>query len=198
MGRRARAATVEIIYETHSTTTDNEAGTATGWLPGILSDLGRHQARELGQRRMDDGVAVVFSSDLTRAVQTAELAFAATGIPIRQDPRLRECDYGRLNGAPVGQFAGIRTHHVEQPYPGGESYLDVVARTRHFLTEVARDWSGRTILLVAHTANLWALEHLLHGRALEQLVSAPFEWQDGWRYTVPAGWPGQPAHDQHQ
>ena len=45
---------VEIVYETHATSEDNEAGIATGWLPGRLSTHGREQARELGERRRDD------------------------------------------------------------------------------------------------------------------------------------------------
>jgi len=55
--------TVELTYETHSTTEDNEAGIATGWLPGRLSAQGRAQAVELGQRRRDGGYAVVFTAD---------------------------------------------------------------------------------------------------------------------------------------
>ncbi len=59
--------TVEIIYETHSITTDNEAGIATGWLPGRLSEQGLQQARELGERRRKGGLAVVFSSRRTHS-----------------------------------------------------------------------------------------------------------------------------------
>jgi len=33
---------------------------------------------------------------------------------------------------------------------------------------------------------------LLGGRALEELVDAPFAWQEGWRYTLPSGWSGEP------
>ena len=62
---------VEIVFETHATTNDNEAGIATGWLPGKLSPTGRIQAGELGERRRDDGISVVFTSDLFRAGQTA-------------------------------------------------------------------------------------------------------------------------------
>jgi len=83
---------VEIIYETHSISTDNEHGIATGWLPGTLSDRGRELARELGTRRRDTGVAAVFVSDLDRAVETAEIAVANSGIPIYRDARLRECN----------------------------------------------------------------------------------------------------------
>jgi broad specificity phosphatase PhoE len=176
--------TVEIIYETHSLTTDNETGFATGWLPGELSDTGRDQARELGRRRAADGLAVVISSDLARAVETAELAFGGTGIPLRQDPRLRECNYGALNGSPVDHLARIRSAHIREPFPDGQSYQEVVDQTRDFLIDVARDWDGRRILLIAHSANRWALDHLFHGTALEDLVGAPFAWQEGWHYTL--------------
>src|SRR5258708_36854624 len=94
-----------IVFETHSTSEDNERGIATGWLPGRLSPLGREQAAELGRRRHADGIAAVFCSDLARAAETASIAFAGSGIPILADWRLRECDYGELNGSPAGHFA---------------------------------------------------------------------------------------------
>jgi alpha-ribazole phosphatase/probable phosphoglycerate mutase len=181
---------VNIVYETHSITTDNEAGIATGWLPGRLSETGRNLARELGQRRINDRIAAVFTSDLARAVETAELAFGGSGIPIRKDARLRECNYGSLNGMSVGQLAGARSGHIREPYPNGQSYQDVVLQTRDFLIEAARDWQGETILLIAHSANKWALDNLLNGVALDELVAAPFGWQEGWHYTLPADWTG--------
>ncbi|HEY6015153.1 MAG TPA: histidine phosphatase family protein, partial [Gaiellaceae bacterium] len=92
---------VELVYETHSITVDNEQGIATGRLPGELSEEGRRLAAELGVRRRDDGVAAVYTSDLARAVETAAIAFGGSGIPVYEDARLRECDYGELNGAPV-------------------------------------------------------------------------------------------------
>ena len=52
--------TVELVYETHSTSTDNERGVATGWLDGELSERGREQARELGERRRSDGITAVY------------------------------------------------------------------------------------------------------------------------------------------
>ena len=85
---------LEIVFETHSTTTDNEAGIATGWLPGKLSELGRAQAAELGERRRHDRIAIVYVSDLARAQETAHVAFADS-IELITDARLRECNYGR-------------------------------------------------------------------------------------------------------
>lgn len=178
---------VELIYETHATSTDNEAGIATGWLPGRLSGTGQRQARELGERRRDAGLAAVFSSDLRRAVETAIVAFDGTGVPHFEDARLRECDYGELNGAPVAQVAALRPHRVDEPFPGGESYRQVVDRTADFLADLVRDWDGGRVVLVAHSANLWALEVLVHGRRLEDFLDAPFAWQPGWHFRVESG-----------
>jgi 2,3-bisphosphoglycerate-dependent phosphoglycerate mutase len=106
-----------VVFETHALTVDNERGMATGWLPGKLSAAGWENARALGERRRNDGVAAVFTSDLGRAVETAMLAFAGTGIPVLHDWRLRECDYGEWNGAPVTQVHDARVDHLDTPYP---------------------------------------------------------------------------------
>jgi broad specificity phosphatase PhoE len=99
---------IELVYETHSITTDNEAGIATGWLPGRLSESGKAAARALGERRRDDRIELVFSSDLARAVETAEVAFAGSSLVIHEDARLRECNYGELNGHPVAEIDAER------------------------------------------------------------------------------------------
>lgn|SRR5262245_46922102 len=167
---------IELVFETHATTTDNEAGIATGWLPGLLSAKGWEQARELGRRRADDRIEAVYASDLKRAVDTAEIAF---GNSVFLDWRLRECNYGVLNGAPTTELDPPA--HVVAPYPAGESYRDVVARTERFLRDL-RD--GTRVCVIAHAANYMALEHLINGTPLEVLTTAPFEWCPGWEYRV--------------
>lgn len=179
---------VDLIFETHAVSTDNEAGVATGWLPGELSARGRDLARVLGGRYRGTDLAAVFVSDLRRAVQTAEIAFGGSDIPIRRDARLRECDYGELNGAPADQLASRRGEHIDTPFPGGQSYRQVVDQTRDFLHDLGAAWDGKRMLLIGHSANRWALDHLLDGRRLEDLVDAPFAWQEGWHYRLPSGW----------
>jgi broad specificity phosphatase PhoE len=174
---------IELVYETHSMTIDNEAGVATGWLQGELSENGRRQAEALGERRRHDGLEAVYTSDLRRAVETAEIAFSGSEIPIRQDSRLRECNYGDLNGRPVAELDGERLRRIEVPFRGGESYRDVVERTRRFLLDLHHE-DGSRILLIAHSANRWALQHLLEGMPLEELVAAPFDWQEGWLFRL--------------
>ncbi|MFD7626508.1 histidine phosphatase family protein [Streptomyces sp. NPDC059851] len=180
---------VDIVFETHSLTEDNERGIATGGLPGRLSAAGRRLAAELGERRRNDGLAAVFVSDLHRAVETARLAFAGTTVPVHRDPRLRECDYGTLNGSPVADLAGHRSRHIDTPFPGGQSYRQVIGATADLLRDLAASRSGQRVLLISHSANKWALDCLLHGASIEELVDAPFGWREGWHYTLPDGWP---------
>ena len=168
--------TVFVIYETHSTSEDNEAGIMTGWLPGRLSPLGRTQAEELGARRRGT-VDAVFSSDLGRAVETARIAFDDT-VPVFLDWRLRECDYGELNGTPVQRLP------VDERYPGGESWREAVARVTRFLDELAATRDGERVCVIGHVATRWAFDHRVRGVPLEQLWDEDFAWQPGWEYEL--------------
>ena len=176
---------IEIVFETHSLSTDNESGIATGWLDGRLSETGKRLAKEMGERRQADVVAAVFSSDLGRAVETAEIAFGGCGIPIHQDPRLRECNYGTLNGMPLSQVEAERSRRIDEPFPGGESYRQVVDRVQSFLDDLLPTVDGSRIVVIVHAATRWSLDHSLSGIALEDLVDAPFDWQEGWLYVLP-------------
>jgi broad specificity phosphatase PhoE len=182
---------VEILYETHALSTDNEAGIASGWLPGELSPRGRRFARRLGERHRTRAIAAVFVSNLARAVQTAEIAFGDRGIPIYHDARLRECNYGALNGMPVSRLAGERSRHIDRPWPAGQSYRQVVAQVGSFLRDLAVDRDGQSVVVIGHSATRWALDCLLGSATLEELVDASFGWQEGWRYLLPAAWTGQ-------
>ena len=175
---------VAVVFETHSTSVDNERGIATGWNQGELSATGREQARELGERRRDDGIAVVFTSDLRRVVETAELAFAGSPIPVVHDARLRECNYGLLNGMPRAQLEAERVLRLETPFPGGESWREAVDRIAGFLRELAESHDGRRVLVIGHVATRWALDHVATGVPLATLAEAPFAWREGWEYTL--------------
>jgi len=179
---------LSLVFETHAITTDNEAGIATGWRPGKLSPRGREAAAELGARRHDDGIDAIYVSDLARAVETVRLAFPDSVVPTVVDPRLRECNYGLLNGMPRARLDADRASHLDEPWPDGESYRDVVKRTENLLADLVARHGGGRVLLVAHSANRTALDHLLLGRDLAEVVDAPFDWQPGWEYLVADTW----------
>jgi broad specificity phosphatase PhoE len=175
---------VEIVYETHSISVDNERGVATGWLDGELSERGRELARALGARRRNDRLAAVFCSDLGRAMETADIALGDSGLPLRFDWRLRECNYGEWNGMPVARLERERSRRIDERYPGGESYRQVVERVGEFLDDLRREHDGKRVLVIGHAATRWALQHLLEGTPLAELVDAPFAWQEGWEFVL--------------
>jgi 2,3-bisphosphoglycerate-dependent phosphoglycerate mutase len=175
---------IELVFETHCTTLDNEQGRATGWLPGQLSEQGRVQARELGRRRSGDGITAVFSSDLARAAETASVAFPGPAIPVLHDWRLRECDYGQRNGMPVAELHAGRREHLNWPYPGRESWRQAIARVGRFPGDLPLRWTGQRILVIGHVATRWDLDHFLGGVPLEDLIEQDFAWQEGWEYQV--------------
>lgn len=174
---------VQIVFETHSISEDNEAGVATGWLPGRLSEQGRELSLDLGRRRAGDGLAAVFSSDLTRAAETASIAFGGV-LPILLDWRLRECDYGEWNGASREQVHGRRQEFLDQPYPRGESWRTATARVVGFLDDLPARWSGQRVLVIGHLATRYAFDEALGGVPLEASLAEDFAWQPGWEYTL--------------
>jgi 2,3-bisphosphoglycerate-dependent phosphoglycerate mutase len=175
---------IEVVFEAHSTTVDNEQGRATGWLPGQLSAQGQLQARLLGERREDDGITAVFSSDLARAAQTASIAFGQSAVPVLLDWRLRECDYGSRNGMPASELHAGRLEHLDRPYPGGESWRQAIDRVSRFLADLPMRWDGCRVLVIGHVATRWGLDHFVNGAPLEELAREDFGWQEGWEYRI--------------
>lgn len=175
----------QLVFETHSTSEDNEQGIATGWHEGRLSERGRMQAAALGTRRQRDNIQAVFTSDLGRAVETARIAFNASALPIFMDWRLRECDYGALNGQPAGNLHRDRQRYLDMPYPEGESWRQAIARVGRFLPDLQLRWDGARVLVIGHTATRWAFEHLLNDVPVEALITAEFNWREGWEFEVP-------------
>lgn len=178
---------VKITYMVHGTTTDNEQDLATGWLPGELSAKGREQAAEVGSQVGQQHFDVVFCSDLKRAVNSAELGFGGK-YEIVQDERLRECNYGDLNGTSAAAFKDRMNEYVATPFPGGESYKDVEVRLASFINFLRARYDGRHVAIVAHQAPQLALDVLLRSKTWQQAVEEDWRktksWQPGWEYTI--------------
>lgn len=178
---------VKITYFVHGTTTDNEQGLATGWNQGELSELGQQQSRELGEIVKDKKFDIVFSSDLKRAVDSAELAFQDK-YGIIFDERLREINYGDWNGTPGKNFKSDLTKYLDDPFPGGESYSDVIKRIENFLDFLKSRYNGKHVAIVSHHAPQLALDILLNGKTWQQAIDEDWRntksWQPGWEYTL--------------
>ncbi len=89
-----------------------------------------------------------------------------------------------LNGTAVARLEVERTKHVLDPYSGGESYVDVVARARSFLQDLPALYPERRICVIGHSATKLAFDHILEGVPLDELVENSFRWQPGWLYLL--------------
>lgn len=174
---------MHLVFETHSWSEDNDRGMATGWLPGRLSARGRALARELGDRRRGEGFAAVVSSDLRRAVETVEVAFEGSDLPVLLDWRLRECDFGELNGRPAAEVHGA-VAGIDERFPAGETWREAVERCTGSLVDIEARWAGGRVLVIGHMATYWAVRRRYAGMSLADLGRG-FVWQEGWSFDVP-------------
>lgn len=179
---------VKITNFAHGTTVDNEKHLSSGWNDVALSEKGIQQSILLKDQTKDLHFDAVFTSDLERAIQSAKLAWGDQ-YPIITDARLRECNYGDLNGASsdiVEPLQEKEMHHT--PFPNGESYDDVKVRVADFLTFLKENYDGKHVALVSHKAPQLALEVLTKGLTWDEALANDWRkrkaWQPGWEYIV--------------
>ena len=176
---------VNIIYFVHGTTTDNEAHKAAGWNQGVLSEKGIKQTYELKKQIKMDEIDLVISSDLQRAIDSANNIFGDSK-EILYDERIRECNYGDLNGE---DSKLVRyEEHIEEKFPNGESLQNVESRVRNFCKYIIENFDGKTIALVSHKAPQLALDVITKNISWEEAIAKDWRktkaWQPGWKYSI--------------
>ena len=175
---------IQIIYFVHGTTYDNTMGKCSGWKQAELTDIGKERAIKLGEMRKDTHFDFIFTSDLIRAIDSANLAFP--NVKKIQDRRLRECNYGNLDGRDKSLV--VYEEHIEKPFPNGESLRDVEKRIKDFIHFLKDNYEGKTLGIVAHRAPQLAFEVLTKDISWEEANKNDWRktnsWQPGWDYTI--------------
>ena len=175
---------VTIWFESHATTTDNETKRASGWNDVDLSPAGRTQAVELTDRCKDRGISAIFCSDLQRAVKTAMPLANNCHIPMYVDERLRECNYGDMEGEPNSLIEAERPKRTSLPFPNGESYDQCMERMQPFFAWLKETFDGQTVLIIGHRATLYGAEHFAAGKSVQTCIAEGWKWQPGWKYQL--------------
>lgn len=172
-----------IIYYVHGTTYDNADKKCSGWKQVELNELGREQAKKLGTNNKYK-FDIIFTSDLIRAIDSAEIAFPEyTKVT---DERLRECNYGDFDGG--DKKLVVYEEHINTPFPNGESLLDVEKRVRSFVEDLKEKYNNKTIAIVAHRAPQLALEVITKNITWNEAIEVDWRktgsWQPGWEYAL--------------
>ncbi len=145
----------------HGQTDWNAAGRIQGHTPTDLNDVGRTQSLALGKLLARHSFAAVWSSDLPRAVQTAELIVQGAGstLPVQPTEKLRERSFGQYEGATSQEIKAARTAlGLSQTgdladwtgMPGIESNDTLWTRIAATLRELSTQYAGKDVLVVTH------------------------------------------------
>lgn len=159
---------MQIIFFPHAQSTDQTLGIASGHSQTPLSEKGYDNAKKLKTAWNNHPFDAIFSSDLPRALQTAQAIFSQHTTKIISDARLREVDYGFFTGKERSVIRQEKTQRINIPFPEGESYEDVIKRYTAFLIScLKKDFNE--IAIVGH--GCYPLEVLCNNRKLEETLN---------------------------
>jgi len=150
--------------------------------PYPLIKEGEEQIRVAARRLKNEKIDLIFSSDLLRAKQTAEIVGKEIGIKPKFNKKLRDANVGIFNGKPIkeiGRFWDKEKKLSPLEYyskrfrvapPKGENYIDIEKRMREFIKQVDKKYQGKNILIVGHQRPLTLLEKTNYGYDLKQFT----------------------------
>jgi probable phosphoglycerate mutase len=127
-----------------------------------LTDEGRRQAHQLGMWAARHPLDAIWTSTVSRAIETAEPACRALALVPHREHDLRECDFGVVEGRTLAEFAAehpekaaaFRADPVAHPFPDAEDPRAVAARGSDALRRIAAANEGERVLVVAHNTLL--------------------------------------------
>ncbi len=160
----------------HGETDWNVEGRWQGQADVPLNARGRQQALEVAQRLAEEGLQAIYSSDLQRALHTAQALADLTGLPVRADPRLREIHQGEWQGLLEAEirarYAERFSQRLQDPLsvapPGGETVQQVRQRALSALAEIVSRHSQERVAVVAHGFILAVMRTHLEKRPIRQ------------------------------
>ncbi len=155
VSRKEEQNMAKVYFCRHGQTIWNVENKICGATDIPLTELGHQQATELGKKIKEEGIKIdeILYSPLIRAAETARHIAEETGIPTREEMRLKEQNFGRFESTPRNgeEFRRAKTHFVDH-YSGGESMLQFSQRIYNLLDEIKAEAKEKekVYLLVAH------------------------------------------------
>jgi len=165
-----------LLVIRHGETVWNEEKRYQGYGDSPLTETGRNQVAALGRRMEKIRFDALISSDLGRAQQTASIIADHTGHSVAIDSRLRERNYGVLEGLTVPEikakysevFDQLNSDDPDYIIPEGESHRQHYQRNVEFIEELLTERSGATAAIVAHGGVLDSIFRYVARLALDQ------------------------------
>lgn len=138
-----------------------------------LTKKGEKQIGAVAKKLKKVKINLIFSSDLFRTQQTAEIVAKELGLKVNFDKRLRDINLGVYQGRKKQEFykdfPKTEARFSKAP-PGGESWQDCQKRLLDFIKEIDQQHQGKKILIVSHGDPLWLLEGAFAGLNNKELL----------------------------
>ena len=134
--------------------------------PICLTKRGIEQIKKVAKKLKDKKIGLIFSSDVSRTRQTAEIIAKELGLEINLDKRLRDVNFGIFSGKLKKEYQKLFSDRKEKFFkrpPRGESWNDVRERVSCFLKEIEEKHKDKNILIVSHGDTLWLLAGIIKG-----------------------------------
>jgi probable phosphoglycerate mutase len=166
----------EFIVIRHGETAWNAQSRIQGHLDSPLNEEGLAQALLVSERLARESFSTLYSSDLGRALQTAQPIADRTAHDVVREPRLRERHLGVFQGLTGTQcehdypqdYVRFKARDVDHVVPGGESVRQLFARVSAIFSELARRHADERVVVVTHGGVLDALNRFAAGIALNR------------------------------
>ncbi|MBS4199163.1 histidine phosphatase family protein [Bacillus sp. FJAT-49732] len=142
----------QIVLIRHGITDWNTERRAQGQSDIPLNEEGRQQARALASRLKSEKWDLIFSSDLSRAKETADILAKTLGLDVQTDHRLREMHKGETEGTTLEERINRWGSKWESLSLGIEDDKSITRRGTSFLSEIMKTYKGKRILVVSHGA----------------------------------------------
>ena len=162
----------QVYFVRHGQTIWNVENKICGATDIALTELGHKQAVETGKKILEQGIKAdeILYSPLIRAKDTALHIAEITGIPAREEARLKEQNFGKYESTPRdgAEFREAKKQFVNC-YEGGESMLHLAQRIYNLLDEVAA--SDKTYILVAHNGIARVVQYYFYEMTNEEYAA---------------------------
>ncbi|MCU1289401.1 MAG: phosphoglycerate mutase [Acidobacteria bacterium] len=166
----------------HGQSAGNAEGRFGGHSPTPLSELGFEQAKLAAQALAKEKIQAIYSSDLLRAVQTAEPLAKLLDLPIIKTSAFRERHVGVLEGLTFDEskaafprdYYALVNRNVNHVITEGESYSDLLQRATGALKEIFRIHQGEKIAVFSHTGAICFLTLYLLGAIHPKTKTTPW------------------------
>ncbi|WP_167494691.1 MULTISPECIES: histidine phosphatase family protein [Vibrio] len=120
-------------------------------------------------------ITAIVSSDLPRCIETVNLCFSDTGLPLLVESGLTAIDYGDYEDKTSKELHANQLDYIVKRYPNGESFLDMVLRYQDTLDRLTEIHPNKTLLIVGHNETIPILRHLCSGIPVEEALCGDYE-----------------------